>query len=138
MAQINEETEIYLIGTTIRKKFNNFNHVGQVIKYDEANEWYTIEYRDGDWEEMSQQEVERYKSTVDLSALDNVRRLTRSSRSAALSAFKAVNNNPDIITTDRVIPKGYVNAVFDEETKTMMEIKALINHKNPSMQKIWR
>ena len=62
------------------------------------------------------------------------------SRSAALSvsAFKAVNNNPDIITTDRVIPKGCVNAVFDEETKTMMEIKALKNQKNPSTRKIWR
>ena len=66
---------------------------------------------------MSQQEVERYKSVVDLSELDNVRRLTQTSRSAALSAFKAINNNPDIITTDRVIPKGCVNAVFDEEAK---------------------
>ena len=38
----------------------------------------------------------------------------------------------------RVIPKGCVNTVFDEETKTMMEIKALINHKNPATRKIWR
>ena len=76
MAPINEEIEIYSIGTTIRKKFNNFNHVGQVIKYNKENEWYTIEYRDGDWEEMGQQEVEQYKSIVDLSTLDNVQRLT--------------------------------------------------------------
>ena len=47
MAPINKETQIYPIGTTIRKKFNNFNHFGQVIKYDEENEWYTIEYQDG-------------------------------------------------------------------------------------------
>ena len=31
-----------------------------------------------------------------------------------------------------------MNAVFDEETKTMMEIKALINHKNPTTRKILR
>ena len=31
-----------------------------------------------------------------------------------------------------------MNAVFDEETKTMMEIEALINHKNPATRKIWR
>ena len=75
-------------------------------------------------EEMSQNEVTRYKCMVDLSALDNVRRLTRSSRAAALSAFKAINNNDVIVTPGRIIPKGYMNAVFDEETKTVMEIKA--------------
>ena len=81
---------------------------------------------------MSAKEVSKYKCTVDMTAVDNVRRLTRSSRAAALSAFKSVNNKDVIVTPDRVIPKGCVNAVFDEETKTMMEIKALINHKNPA------
>ena len=69
--------------------------------------------------------------------MDNVRRLTRSSRAAALSAFQAINNDV-IITPDRIISKGCVNAVFNEETKTMMEIKALINHKNPATRKMWR
>ena len=73
-----------------------------------------------------------------MSAIDNVRRLTRSSRAAALSAFKSINNNDVIVTPDRIIPKGCVNAVFDEETKTMMEIKALINHQHPATRKIWR
>ena len=138
MAPISEEQEVFPLGTTVRKKFNRFTHIGRIIKYDEEKEWYTIEYQDGDWEEMNAKEVSRYKCTVDMSTIDNVRRLTRSSRAAALSAFKAVNKNDAIITNDRVIPKGCVNAVFDEETKMMMEIKALINHKNPSTRKIWR
>ena len=65
-----------------------------------------------------------------MSALDNVKRLTRSSQAAALSAFKSVNNSYDIVTPDRIILKECVNMVFDEEIKTMMEIKALINHKH--------
>ena len=134
MAQINEEIRIYPIGTTVQKKFNRFNHIGKIIKYDEEHEWYTIEYQDGDWEEMSNDEVTKYQCTVDMLAIDNVRRLTRSSRAAALSAFKSVNNNDVIVTPDRIIPKGCVNAVFDEETKTTMEIKVLINHKNPTTQ----
>ena len=138
MAPINEECRIYPLETTIQKKFNRFNHIGKIIKYDKENEWYTIEYQDGDWEEMSPREVSKYKCTVDMSTIDNVRRLTRSSRAAALSAFKSVNNNDAIVTPDRIIPKGCVNAVFDEETKTMMEIKTLINHKNPNTRKIWR
>ena len=129
MAPISEEQEVFPLGTTVRKKFNRFTHIGKIIKYDKDQGWYTIEYQDGDWEEMNAKEVSKYKCTVDVFTIDNVCRLTRSSRAAALSAFKAVNNNDAIITNDRVIPKGCVNAVFDEETKTMMEIKALINHK---------
>ena len=87
MAPINEESRIYPLGTTIRKKFNRFNHIGKIIKYDEENEWYTVECQDGDWEKMSQQEVSKYQCTVDISAIDNVRRFTRSSQAAALSAF---------------------------------------------------
>ena len=87
---------------------------------------------------MSPKEVSKYQCTVDMSAIDNVRRLTKSSRETVLSAFKSINNNYVIVTLDRVIPKGCVNAVFDEESKTMMEIKALINHKNPATRKIWR
>ena len=87
---------------------------------------------------MSPKEVSKYQCTVDMSAIDNVRRLTRSSRAAALSEFKSFNNNDAIVTLDRRIPKGCVNAVLDEETKTMMEIKVLINHKNPATRKIWR
>ena len=135
MAPINEEMGIYPIGTTIRNKFNWFNHIGKIIKYNEEHEWYTIEYQDGDWEEMSSDEVTKYQCTVDMLALDNVRRLTRSSQAAALSAFKSVNNKDIIVAPDRIIPKGCVNAVFDEETKTMMEIKALINHTNPATRK---
>ena len=81
---------------------------------------------------MSPKEVSKYQCTVDMSALDNVRRLTRFSQAAALSTFKSVNNNDVIVTPDRIIPKGWINAEFDEETKTMMEIKALINHKSPA------
>ena len=60
MAPINEKIRIYLIGTTVRKKFNWFNHIGKIIKYDKEYEWYTIEYQDGDWEEMSNDEVTKY------------------------------------------------------------------------------
>ena len=97
-----------------------------------------VYFQDGDLEEMIPKEVSKYQCTVDMSTIDNVRRLTRFSRAASLSAFKSINNNDVIVTLDRVIPKGCVNAVFDEETKTMMEIKALINHKHPATQKILR
>ena len=100
-----------------------------MIKFDDINNWYTIEYQDGDWKEMSPKEIKQYKCTVNLAGLDNVRHLTRSSRAAALSAFKTINNDNIIITLNRIIPKGCVNVVFDEETKTMVAIKALINHK---------
>ena len=83
-------------------------------------------------EDMSANGVSKYKCTVDMSVVDNVRRLTRSSKAAALSTFKSVNNKDVIVTPERVIPIGCVNVVFDEETKTMMGIKALINHKNPA------
>ena len=73
-----------------------------------------------------------------MSALANVRRLTRSSQAAALSAFKSINNNDAIVTPDRIIPKECVNAIFDEEIKTMTEVKALINHKNPATRKVLR
>ena len=52
-APINKgEEEMYLIGTTIRKKFNQFNHIGKNIKFDDIKNWYTIEYQDGDWKEI--------------------------------------------------------------------------------------
>ena len=136
MAPINEERRMYPLGTTIWKKFNKFNHIRKIIKYNEDKEWYSIEYQDCDWEEMSAKEVSKYQCSVDMSAINNVRRLTRSFRAAALSVFKSINNNDVIITPDRIIPKGCVNAVFDEETKTMMVVKVLINHKNPATWKI--
>ena len=101
MAPINEESRIYPLGTTIRKKFNRFNHIGKIIKYDKENEWYTIEYQDGDWEEMSPKEVSKHQCIVDMSTINTVRRLTRSSQAADLSAFKSVNNNDAIVTPDR-------------------------------------
>ena len=79
MTPINEERQIYPIGTTVRKKFNRFNHIGRIIKYNKEHEWYTIDYQDGDWEEMSSNEVTKYQCTVDMLELDNVRRLTGSS-----------------------------------------------------------
>ena len=66
---------------------------------------------------MPPKEVKQYKCTVNLSGIDNVRRLTQSSRAAVVSTFKAINNNNVIITPDRIIAKGCVNAVFDKETK---------------------
>ena len=85
---------------------------------------------------MSPKAVSKYQSTVGMSAIDNVRRLTRSSRAAALSEFKSINNNDVIFTLDRIIQKGCVNAVFDEETKIMMEIKALKSKNKPATGKI--
>ena len=66
LAPINEENKIYPIGTTIKNKFNQFNHVGRIIKFGDINKWYTIEYYDGDWEEISPKEVKQYKCTINL------------------------------------------------------------------------
>ena len=35
------------------------------------------------------------------------------------------------------IPQHLVNAVFDEATKKMMEMRELINHPNPIIREIW-
>ena len=90
------------------------NHLGKIIKFDDIDNWYTIKYQDGDWEEMSPKEVKQYKCTINLAGLNSVRRLTRLSQAAALSAFKAINNDNIVITSDRIIPKGCVNVVFDD------------------------
>ena len=79
MTPINEEIRIYPIDTTICKKFNRFNYISKIIKYDKGKKWYTIEYQDGNWEEMSQDEITKHQYTIDIPALENVRRPTRSS-----------------------------------------------------------
>ena len=64
-----------------------------------------------------------------------MRGLTRASvRGSAMAAIAQVKN----ITPHRVIPKGFALSVFNEETKTMMEVKQLLNHKNPNIRKLWR
>ena len=38
IAPVNEEEEVYTIGTTVQKKFNQLSHVGQIIKYNDDNQ----------------------------------------------------------------------------------------------------
>merc|ERR1712032_880433 len=58
----------YQFGTRIRKRFNdNKDYDGKIIDYNPFTEWYSISYDDGDKEEFTPEEVEKYitKTTTD-------------------------------------------------------------------------
>ena len=51
---------IYINGTPVKKKFNGVTYEGFVKYYDVKNKWYRIVYKDGDDEDMSHRELQRY------------------------------------------------------------------------------
>ena len=101
----------------VRKKFGNHNYRGTVSRYDDENELYWIDYDNGDSEEMSWKQVQKYKCNDQYH--DRIPIFTRNKviprRSTAHLTETAVMLSS--------IPQHLVNAVFDEATKNMMEIR---------------
>ena len=58
---IDEEPTIYPIGTVVRKKIGWALQWGTVARYDEDREYYWIDYKNGNSEEMTHQFVIKYK-----------------------------------------------------------------------------
>ena len=158
---IAKETEVYPNGTTIRKLFGKYVHTGTVIAYNTANRYYFIEYDDGDTEEMTRTEVDKYKETVDLNSVHKLKRLTRASAQAAAMAViveatatattptrrhnlrhrfaLAVEQlRPDAYDSDNFFathPHNYANAVLDKDTGKKLEYRQLIKH--PRFAEAW-
>jgi hypothetical protein len=59
LRSILEENEIFPTSTEIMKKFKgNKIYRGQVTSHDEETDLYSIDYTDGDWEEMNRKQVQ--------------------------------------------------------------------------------
>jgi small nuclear ribonucleoprotein (snRNP)-like protein len=60
-------------GTNIKKKFGKNIYKGKVTKYDNHSKLYYVEYSDGDSEEMTAKEVQKYKCTTNYTAVAKLR-----------------------------------------------------------------
>ena len=127
----NGEQTVHPINTMVRKQFGNHNHRGTVSRYDYENELYWIDYDNGDSEEMSWKQVHNYKCNdqdydiIPIFTRDKVRPRRSTAHLAATS----------VMTSS--IPQHLVNAVFDEATKKIMEMRELINHPDPNIRARW-
>ena len=52
-----QQNIIYNTGTTISKSFSGKNYLGRIINYDALQQYYRIEYSDGDGEDLTHEEV---------------------------------------------------------------------------------
>ena len=109
----------------VRKKFGNRNHRGTVSRYEDDNELYWIDYDNGNSEEISWKQVQKYKCNDQYH--DIIPKFTRNKvrlrrRTAHLAATSVMLSS---------IPQHLVNAVFDEATKKVTEMRELINHPDP-------
>lgn len=58
------EIEPHPVGTQVCKTFSGKTYRGQITRYDNNNELYWIDYKDGDHEELDWEQVEKYKNTA--------------------------------------------------------------------------
>jgi len=63
-----------LVGTIIRKEFNEKYYEGQVTKYDTENNVFIVDYLDSDWEEMSIESVMKYRKQIQAFDLEQMLR----------------------------------------------------------------
>ena len=59
-----ETTRIYVNGTIVCRKFTTGYHEGEIVRYDPIEKYYKVEYKDGDTEEMTNDEVKLYRKKV--------------------------------------------------------------------------
>ena len=123
---ITEEPTIYLIGTVTWKKIGQALQQGTVTRYNEDREYYWINYKNGDSEEMTHWFVTKYKCV-------KPNTIQRSSEQIQQQQVNATTRIP-VITT---IPQHFAHAVYDEETGKMMEMCNFRNHPNPTIRKEW-
>ena len=133
LATIEEKGEqtVHPIHTMVKKKFGNHNHRGTVSRYDDDNELYWIDYDNSDSEEMSRKQVQKYKCNDQ--DHDRIPRFTRNKVRPRRSTVHLAETSVIISS----IPQHLVNAVFDEATKKMMDMRELIKHPNPIIRARW-
>jgi hypothetical protein len=61
--QHSKEKENKYIGETVVKYFNDESFIGKVISYDRKDKYYLIEYEDGDTEEFTEKQLNKYLLT---------------------------------------------------------------------------
>jgi hypothetical protein len=131
-------------GTEIMKKINGNNvYQGAVTSHNEETDLYRINYADGDWEEMNQRQVSKFRCLDTVK--DRMKRFTQSSILQHL-ANKTTRSTTDTDTdTDTVplplplpLPPHYAMVVFDEQSGKMLDYRQLINHLDPAIRKIWQ
>ena len=84
-----EATNVITIGTTIKKKFGKHVYTGTVKDYNNGIKLYGIKYSDGDYEEMTQAKVNKYKCTANPKVVNQLR--TRRALHLAQSAMQKVD-----------------------------------------------
>ena len=52
--------QLYKIGTIVKKKFKNKFHEGEATSFDKKEGWYHINYQDGDFEDMDNDEIKQH------------------------------------------------------------------------------
>jgi hypothetical protein len=130
LQSITEENLPHTTGTTIRKSFKKGTLNGKITSYDKKREYYMIEYEDRDSEEL------RHKTNT---AIDQLKRLTRSRLQAKTAVQNNNNNQPKMeSTTNNKLPPHHAMAVFDETTGKVLEYRHLIKHKDPKIRKKWQ
>jgi hypothetical protein len=114
-------------GTQVKKKFGKHNFTGTTTKYDNGAKLYFIEYSDGDCEEMTQTEVNKYKVTANTHTIGRLKR--RRETQQANEALQQTIRAP--------LPPHYAYAVWDDEENRMLKFRHLLNHKNATTCKTW-
>ena len=121
LATIAEEPTIYPSGTIIRKKIGRTLQIGTVTRYDDDREYYWINYKNGDSEEMQHQFVTKYKCIEP----DILQRRSNWTQQKANS----------ITETPSSTQLAY--AVYDEETGKMLDMWELRNQPNQKTREEW-
>jgi hypothetical protein len=114
-------------GTKIKKKFGKNIYTGTVTAYDKTAQLYYVEYSDGDSEEMTAKEVQKYKCTTNHAAVEKLQR--RKMQHQVNSLTETAYPVP--------LPQHFAHAVWDDESGRMLEFRHLLNHKNPKTRKLW-
>ena len=117
-------------GTEVKRKFHNKLYTGTVTRYDNEAKLYYIKYTDGDSEEMTEAEVNKYKCTSNKSVTERLkRRMKRHQVNATTQAAQKAKDHP--------LPQHFAYSVWDDETGRMLEFRHLLNHKNSDIKKKW-
>eukprot|EP00978_Attheya_sp_CCMP212_P000037 scaffold104_cov27-Attheya_sp.AAC.3 len=113
--------------TEVKKKFGRHVFTGTVTKYDQKANLYVIEYTDGDCEEMTEKNIQKYQCTTNTRTVNKLKqRLDKQQVNQVLQGQTTISP-----------PPHYANAVWDDEAGRMLELRHLLNHKNLETKKIW-
>ena len=144
----------HAIGTIVRKRFDDGKfYEGEVTKYDPPNKFYAVEYRDGDKEEYTHDEITtHHKKTQQYSRTLKVRPLALHTSSVdrhRMSIPTKANPNPNPKKYNRPQPAARPTAactnhmacaagsIWDADLNKMASYKDLINHPDKAIRDRW-